>query len=97
MIKTPANTSIPKLRAAYNLPALPQRIRILIQARNYTRRRYQRTRNSALWGILQLLNHWTATSLTAYRNSQWESFLHTLKPYQNHMWRVVRYFTKKKG
>jgi hypothetical protein len=71
-IKTAANTSIAKLQAANNLPALPQRIRVLIQVRNYTRRRYQRTRNSALWGILQLLNHWTATSLTAYRNSQWE-------------------------
>jgi hypothetical protein len=46
--------------------------------------------------MLQLLNHLTATYLNDYRNHKWASFLRTFNPHNAPIWRVVRYFTKRR-
>jgi hypothetical protein len=91
-----AESSIPKRHINTFRPSLPPSLCSLIRIQNYVRRRYQRTRHKVLWRVLQLLNRLTATYLNNYRNIKWASFLRTLHPHKAPIWRVVRYFAKRR-
>jgi hypothetical protein len=91
-----AEQTIPKRTTHRRSPSIPRHIQTLLRIRNYIRWQYQRTRQAWLGYILQLLNNLTTTSLCAYHNLKWATFLRTLHPRHTPLWREVRHFKNRR-
>jgi hypothetical protein len=96
-VRWAADMAIPKKSTGTRRPTLPPSLHLIIQIRNYIRRRYQRTRYILLGRVLHRLNTVTATALQEHHNDKWAAFLRTLHPQNAPLWRVVRYFKKGRG
>ena len=91
-----AKSAIPRRKDNTERLQLPLKICTLIKIRNYVRRRYQRTRHLILHAGFKILNQIIANRLAHLRNVKWSTFLQTLQPHTAPLWKIVRYFTKRR-
>jgi hypothetical protein len=93
-IQEAADATIPIRNVTGRDQVLPPAIVSLIQCRNQVRRKFQRTQFVTYGKGLKLLDRLTDSGLTKHRSERWQSFLRSLNPNNNNLWKMTRYFKK---
>lgn len=89
------NLAIPKVSPHQFYYTLTNDIRQLIYVRNFIRRKWQRTRDTALKSIVNSLTRQVSAAVNELRNNSWNKLLNSFNKTDNKFWKITKLIKNK--